>query len=175
MVSLGLSLSLGSLATSGRLGELLGGGGGGGGGFAGAERWRLVIDSVWASTGFDPRELYFMDDSNTRQLPGNGTTVSVSSQYPGDLIAYAFDNNINTRFGTDFSGTWPQWVEMDFGAVKKKITKVIIYLGESSSRNFSDGKIQYWNGTDWVTTDTYTDVHNYTFDVPLELTVTLPT
>lgn len=83
---------------------------------------------------------------------GSGTALA-SSSFSGSSPANAFDGNgATTKWDSDFSGAWPQWIGYDFGSgVTKDITAVAIWpnLNLRAPAAFD---VQYSdNGSTWTT------------------------
>lgn len=102
--------------------------------------WRINVTLTDGETGMDWSEAEFLL-SGVDQT-GSGTASASSYYAPESLVpANAFDNNGSTRWASDFSGTWPQWLAYDFGTPVEidevSITRSVIAGTSRGPRNFT--------------------------------------
>jgi|GEM_PF-3467472 len=85
-------------------------------------------------------------------------TATAQSSYPGYSPSRVKDGNTNTQVGGAYSwanghtytndGRLPQWLQLDFGAVKA-LSKVVLYT--SQGYEIKDYDVQVWTGSSWST------------------------
>lgn len=75
--------------------------------------WRAYITADNGGGGIDLYEIKLTVGGVNKTGTG---TASASSSFSGFTPAGAFDGNTTTRWASDFSGVYPQWIAYDFGA-----------------------------------------------------------
>jgi hypothetical protein len=114
--------------------------------------WRMLYDmTVGGVEGLDFLEAEFLLGGVDQT--GSGTASASSYYVPQDLApSKAFDDIItgdNSRWATDFSNTWPQWLAYDFGTpVDIDAVSITAYIAERAPANISVQHSE--NGTDWT-------------------------
>jgi len=89
-------------------------------------------------------------------IPLNGV-MKASSEKSADFSAKNVnDGDLQTRWEAQANHTTNNWVEIDFGKSQTfnevRLTEVAV-LGN----HFSQGEVQYWNGTGWIKAASFTD------------------
>jgi hypothetical protein len=109
--------------------------------------WRMLISGVFGEAGVDLFEAEFLL-SGVDQT-GTGTATS-SSNYPGQPPALAFDNDTNTRWNSDFTNSWPQWLGYTFLS-PVNIDAVSVTVAISTQRAPANISVQYSDdGSVWT-------------------------
>lgn len=127
--------------------------------FPQATNWRLFITANGGHTNTTVVDLRLKDDTNTL-LDYSGAIISSSSEYSGSYQDdYAFDQNSGTRWASDNTNSFPQWLEIEFPVSKEISSFSIEGFGGTAGQidNPKDFELQYHNGVDWVTAVSFTD------------------
>lgn len=130
-----------------------GGGGGGGGGGPSSAKWRLYIDMAQNSGEIAMATLEFLQGGSA---PGGGTYTSNNGTAPHD-VAKLFDGNAATYF---FHGTARDtWIQGEWGSpVSIDALRITSTDGPDPDRAPCAGRLQYYNGSAWVTYSAFTDL-----------------
>lgn len=85
--------------------------------------WRIHVTASAGGTGLDWSEVT-MDISGVDQTDPTDAAAgaaTASSSYNATLLPpNAFDDSTSSRWASDFTNTWPQWLMYDFGAGNEK-------------------------------------------------------
>lgn len=129
-----------------------------------ARYWRMLVSAVAGDSGIDVTDVQFRIDGVDQTTPENAVAAASSSSfYALENLnpSKAFDADEATRWASDFSGTWPQWLQWDFGEGYSRPINGVAFtapMGSRAPRNFI---MQYSaNGVDWIDAVSITDSPN---------------
>lgn len=139
---------------------------------AGYLYWRIEVDDAvdHSDIGLDWDEVEFLISGVDQAVGG---TASASSAFSGLPAANAFDDNIGTRWASDFSNTWPQWLQYQFSS--PKLIDQISITPDLAIRAPENCTIKVSsNGTDFTTYDVFNTgaVTDWTNNVKRTFTLT---
>jgi hypothetical protein len=121
----------------------------------------MLFNSSKGALGIDTYEIDFMVDGVVVSTSAGG---SVSSSSVGGA-AEVFDGSTSTRWASDFSGTWPQWVKQDFGATPRAINSVSFMDSHGADRAPGNFEMQYSDdGTTWTDAFAIADTGTWTIN-----------
>lgn len=115
--------------------------------------------STGYAIGFDTLKVKAKRETTVTNLARNKTYASSSQWDANQSVEKAFDGSLSTNWqaasGSSYSN---QWVEVNFGE-SKTFNKAV--LAEYGGRT-TGYKLEYWNGSTWVTAYTGTTIGNHT-------------
>lgn len=80
--------------------------------------YRLLVNAFTTGSGASVAEIALAETAGGADTTA-GQTYTASSFYPSGgpyTPDKAFDNDTGTAWASDFSGSWPQWIKVDYGA-----------------------------------------------------------
>lgn len=125
--------------------------------------WRLFITANVGHTNTTIVDLRMKDDLNVL-LDYSSATISSSTQFSAAYQAeYAVDQNSDTRWASDNTNTFPQWLEIEFPTAQEvSAFSIEGFGGTSGIDNPRDFELQYHDGTNWIAAGTFTNEIGWT-------------
>lgn len=138
--------------------------------------WRIYVTADNGGGGLDWGEVEMRIGGVDQTTPaGAVTAASASSIFSGLPAVNAFDDDTATRWASDFSNTWPQWIKYDFGGSPVALDSVRIYPKTLAARSPKNFRIQCsMDDVDWTTAKIVTNEAGWV-DSWKDFTFTAPT